>query len=249
VRIYVVGGIAVEDGSAVLRERALPGNQARLALAMLAVEHRRPLSRDELADELWPGELPPSWETALRAVVSKLRGSLDAAGLPRGLVESAFGCYRLRLDGAFLDLDAAVDALHSAESALARGEPAAAAADALVACLICRRPFLAGLYNPWTLSVRDRIRGLPVHARVVLADAHSCAGSHALAARAAATAVELDPYREPLHRRLISARARAGDRLGAARALAAYRERLRAELGVEVAAETVAALRGALDDG
>ena len=79
-RIYVLGPLTVESGTSVLHERDLPGNQARVALAMLAVEHRRPISRDEIADELWPDRLPSSWQTALRAIISKVRIGLTDAG-------------------------------------------------------------------------------------------------------------------------------------------------------------------------
>lgn len=119
----MVGSLTVEVGEAVVRERDLPGSQGRTVLAMLAVEHRRPLGRDELADELWPDRLPPSWETALRAVVSKVRTSLGAAGLEPDLIGNAFGCYQLRRPrDSWLDLEAAAGALHTAETELARGD-------------------------------------------------------------------------------------------------------------------------------
>src|SRR5262249_4617917 len=113
VRICVAGSLTVEDGEAVLRERDLPGNQGRPVLAMLAVEHRHPLSRDQLADELWREGLPRSWETALRAVVSKVRAAFERAGL-RPMIESAFGCYQLHVGNGTLDLELAADALHRA---------------------------------------------------------------------------------------------------------------------------------------
>jgi DNA-binding SARP family transcriptional activator len=245
VRICVVGGLTVEDGDAVLREGDLPGNQGRLVLAMLAVEHRHPLGRDQLADELWPEGLPRSWETALRAVVSKVRAAAARAGL-RPLIESAFGCYQLQLGDGTLDLDLAADALHRAEAQLAHGESGGAAADAILACIVCRRPFLQGLYNPWTLERRDRLRDLHVAARQVLAEAHAAVGDYALSARHAQRAIDVDPYREELHRLLIVSRARAGDRLGAARVFERYRALMRDELGVEPTRETVAAFDEAL---
>ena len=61
-RIYVVGSLTVAAFGAVLHERSLPGGQGRVMLGMLAVEHDRPLSREEIADELWPEGLPRSWE-------------------------------------------------------------------------------------------------------------------------------------------------------------------------------------------
>jgi SARP family transcriptional regulator, regulator of embCAB operon len=245
VRISVVGSVTIEDGDAVLRERDLPGNQGRLALAMLAVEHRHPVSRDRLADELWPDGPPRSWETALRAVISKVRTAAARVGV-RPLLENAFGCYQLHLGTGTLDLEVAAGALHRAEAQLACGESGPAAVNALLTCIVCRRAFLPGLYNPWTLEQRDRIRDLHVSARQLLAQAHAASGDYAGSARHAQRAVELDPYREELHQLLIVSRARAGDRVGAARVFDRYRELMRDELGVEPTRETVALFDEAL---
>jgi DNA-binding SARP family transcriptional activator len=241
----VVGSLTVDDGDAVLRERELPGNQGRLALAMLAVEHRHPVSRDQLADELWPEALPPSWETALRAVISKVRAAAARAGV-RPIIDNAFGCYQLHLGTGTLDLELAADALHRAEAQVARSESRPAAVNALLACIVCRRPFLRGLYNPWTLAQRDRVRDLHVAARQLLAQAFAATGDYAGSVRHAQHAVDLDPYREELHQLLIVSRARAGDRLGAARVFNRYRELMRDELGVEPTRETVAIFDEAL---
>jgi len=249
VRICVAGRLTIEHGTAVLCERDLPGNQARLALAMLAVEHRHPVSRDQIADELWPERLPRSWETALRAVISKVRTACGRAGLDPSLIENAFGCYQLHLGHGTLDVDVAADALHTAESQLTHGEPLAAAANALVTCIICRRPFLPGLYNSWTLRRRDQLRDLHVAARQMLAETHAAAGNYALSARHAEHALELDPYREALHQRLIVSRALAGDRAGAAHCFDRYRTLLRDELGVEPSPDTVALFDAALGQG
>src|SRR5260370_769320 len=75
-RIYVVGSLTVEAFGAVLHERSLPGGQGRVMLGMLAVEHDRPLSREQIADELSPEGLPRSWETASPAVWSNLEAAL-----------------------------------------------------------------------------------------------------------------------------------------------------------------------------
>jgi DNA-binding SARP family transcriptional activator len=247
-RIYVTGQLAIEAGGCVLRERDLPGGQGRIVLAMLAVEHRRPLTREELADELWPERLPRSWETALRAVVSKVRASFASAGIGTSdPIGNAFGCYRLRLPpAARLDLDEAVDALHAAETELRLGDAAAAGVNATVTSLICRRPFLPGVYGSWTLAQRERIRGLRLRAEECLADAWAENGEFARSARAAEQALALDPYREVLYRRLIHAHALAGDRAAAAHAYRRCREVLARELGIRPAPATEALFRAAV---
>ena len=245
-RFYVLGRLTIEDGDAVATERDLPGNQARVALAMLVVEHRHPLSRDQIADELWPERLPASWDTALRAVISKVRSRLSAAGIGDDLIRYAFGCYQLRLRGAWIDLDAAAYALHNAEADMARGNAVAAAANATVTCMVCSRPFLPGHYGPWTLRQRDQINDMHLRGRQCLAEARALLCDFERSAHAAEIALTLDPYREPIYERLIRSRALAGDRLGAASVFNRYRDVMRTELGLEPSPATVEAFVGAI---
>jgi hypothetical protein len=57
--------------------------------AYLAAEHRRTVSRDELADALWPGVLPDTWAAALRGAITEVRRFLEDAGLDRSDVLAA----------------------------------------------------------------------------------------------------------------------------------------------------------------
>src|SRR5436190_7152463 len=96
-RPHLTERVRVEVGDTLLDEASLPGQQGRLALAYLLVEHHRPVPRDELADLLWAGEPPASWEKGLAVVISKLRAVLTTAGLGDGVLTHAFGCYQLHL--------------------------------------------------------------------------------------------------------------------------------------------------------
>ena len=82
-RFYLTGRLTAELGDRRVDERQLPGRQGRRALVYLALERARPVPIDELADAVWGTATPSgSWETALSAIVSKLRASLrtlDAA--------------------------------------------------------------------------------------------------------------------------------------------------------------------------
>jgi DNA-binding SARP family transcriptional activator len=96
-RLYLTGRLTAELGDRGFDERTVPGRQGRRALVYLALERARPVPIDEVADAVW-GTATPSgaWETALSAIVSKLRASL------RGLdahctVTTAAGCYQLAL--------------------------------------------------------------------------------------------------------------------------------------------------------
>jgi len=80
-RIYLAGSICVARGDTLVPESRLPGRQGRLAFAILAAERDRALAREEIAELLWGGNPPRAWDTALRAIVSKLRTALGEAGL------------------------------------------------------------------------------------------------------------------------------------------------------------------------
>ena len=54
-------------------EDALPGRQGRLLFAYLVAHRRRPSIRSELAEALWPNQLPAAVDNALSALLTKLR--------------------------------------------------------------------------------------------------------------------------------------------------------------------------------
>src|ERR1051325_8620743 len=72
-RIYVIGRVEIETPGGLVGEQKFPGRQGRTLFAYLVCNRQRPVTREELANVLWPDELPAAWETALNALVSKLR--------------------------------------------------------------------------------------------------------------------------------------------------------------------------------
>lgn len=238
-RIYVTGGILVEHAGGLIGEEALGGRQGRLAFAMLAWDRHRAVPRDELASLLWAERPPASWETALAAVVSNLRGALaDVEGLA---IPSAFGCYQLQLGPtAWVDVEAARAALHEAEGALRSERMADVYAWTGVATAIARRPFLPGEDHPWVAARRRELVQLRVRALDGAVRFAVWNGEHEAAVAHAETLVALDPFREVSHRRLMEAHAAAGDRAGALRAYERLRYLLAEELGVDPSEETTA---------
>jgi SARP family transcriptional regulator, regulator of embCAB operon len=239
-RVYLTGPLCIEAGEHVLRESALPGPQGRHMLTMLAAEHARPLSRDELAEELWRGNPPVAWEGSLKALISKLRSSLAAAGLPATkLIANAFGAYQFRLPAlGWVDTDAAASGVHLAEAALAAGDPDMTAGNALVTRLITARPFLQGVDGAWANATRQRLRELRIRAIECMAESHLQRGHGSEAIRSAELVLELDDMRESSWRTLMRAHAAVGN-LG--KALGTYercRETLDRRLGAVPSAST-----------
>ena len=67
--------VGIENGSCYVDAARLAGNRGRLALAYLARQNERPVSRAEPAEILWGEAVTQRWERALSAIVSKLHGA------------------------------------------------------------------------------------------------------------------------------------------------------------------------------
>jgi len=231
-RIYLVGNIALERGDVLVPEGRLPGSQGRLAFALLASERSDALSTEHIADVLWDGVPPASWGTALRAIISKLRGVLVESGAA-ATIEHAFGCYQLRLPpDAWVDFEVAAAAAHDAEASLRDGDFLGAHGAALVANAIARRPFLEGADGDWVQRQRAQLRAIQVRALSCRAEIAIANGDHAGSARDAERIIALEPFREQAYVTLMRAHVAAGNN---AEALATY-ERLRAGLASELGA-------------
>lgn len=237
----MTGRVCIEADETLLHERHLMGRQGRLIFVYLASEHRRTISRDELAEELWPRTLPSSWERSLSAIISKLRTLLSSVGLPSTALASSFGSYQLHLPtGAWIDLEAAAEALDHAESALRNGKPRQAEGWAQVCYHICRRPFLTGEDGPWATQKRAELRDMLVRAHDCLSEISVFSGEPALAAKHAEQALTLEPFRETSYQRLMRAHAAAGNRAEALRVYERCRRLLAEELGVSPSSQTEA---------
>jgi DNA-binding SARP family transcriptional activator len=229
-RIQLCGRLVARlDGRRI--EHALPGRQGRLAFAYLVANRQRPVTRDELVDALW-ADAPA--RDALSPLLSKLRRVLPLDG--RGEV-------RLALDAdAWVDLEAATEALHRAQAAIARGDWTGAWGPARVAQHVASRGFLPGEDVPW---IEDRRRQLEdLHVRALELVAHACVeiggGELDTAERAARTLIERSPYRESGHRLLMETLEARGNTAEALLVYETLRRRLRDELGAAPSSSTQA---------
>jgi DNA-binding SARP family transcriptional activator len=243
-RLYLTAPLCVEWGGRVLSERDLPSRQARVLLTFLACERARPVSRDSLAELLWPGTPPPSWETSLKALISKLR-PFTADLAPRGssapVIHGQYGCYQLELPrDAWIDVEAARASLDEAEGALRRGCPQAAWGPCNVAVTVARRGFLPGEDAAWVEERRRDLERLLVRALDGYAEVALAISQPTLAVEAAHEALKLDPLREPSWRALMRGHEALGNRPEALSAFHRLKSQLREDLGVAPSAETEA---------
>jgi DNA-binding SARP family transcriptional activator len=227
-RIQLCGRLVARlDGRRI--EHALPGRQGRLAFVYLVANRQRPVTRDELVDALW-ADAPA--RDALSPILSKLRRVLPLDG--RGEV-------RLALDAdAWVDLEAATEALHRAQAAIARGDWTGAWGPARVAQHVASRGFLPGEDVPW---IEDRRRQLEeLHLRALELVAHACVeiggGELDTAERSGRTLIQRSPYHEGGHRLLMEALAARGNKAQALLVYDELRRRLREELGTAPSPQT-----------
>ncbi len=248
-KIYLAGGIAVEAaGEVLLDERPFRSRQEKLTFVYLVCQ-RGSVTRDQLADVLWPEEKPLAWKTGLSAILSRLKRLLSEAGLDQaGISLASSGQLQLVLPaGAWVDVEEAASALDHAEGALRLGRPADAFGPAIIASSIARRPFLAADSTAWAAQQRARLQRQLVRALECLAQVWLANADPALAVESAAEAASIDPCRESSARLLMLAHAASGNRAEAIRSYHRLRDMLSESLGIGPSAETEAVFLKILD--
>ncbi len=206
----------------------LPGRQGRLAFAYLALNRHRVVTRGTLIDALWPNDQPALVDTALSALLSKLRKTLGPEALD-GRAE-----VRLVLpDKPWVDVEAALEGIHRAEGAVGRGAWADAWGPARVALHIVRRGFLASESAPWIEAQRRVNEDIELRALECIAESSLELGPNELdsALRSGHDLVRAAPHRESGYRLLMRALAAEGNDAEALGVYERLRVRLREDLG------------------
>jgi SARP family transcriptional regulator, regulator of embCAB operon len=227
-RIQLCGRLVVQLGTRRI-EDALPGSGGRLLFAYLVLNRFRRVGREELLIAVYGEQVAPDHHPRLSVLLSKLRRVVG----PELLV----GRSEIELvlpPGAFVDVEAALEAAHRAESHIANGKWAEAWGPAGVAYHVANRPLLQGQDRPWLEDWRRRLDDVRLRVLECFAAARLGLGGSALpqADQCARRLIKLAPYRETGHRILIEALERRGN---VAEALLAYdrlRVLLRDDLGI-----------------
>jgi DNA-binding SARP family transcriptional activator len=227
VRIQVCGPLAVErDGQRL--DGLLPGRQGRLLFAYLVVNRHRQVPRDELAEALWREPDPAAVDARLNPLLSKLRRVFGPSSIEGRSI------LRLCMPEAWVDLEAATEAIHRAESSVAQEDWPRAWGPALTALFVAERDFLPGEDAPWIDEIRHQLTDLRLGALECYAAAGlGIGGTEAAAAvRAGRQLIRLAPLRESGYRYLMQALAAQGNLAEALNVYGQLSECLRDQLGV-----------------
>jgi pentatricopeptide repeat protein len=216
--VQLCGKLVLElDGERI--EGRLPGRQGRLLFAFLVVNRNRTLTRDELVEAIWP----EGQDGGLAPLLSKLRRVVPFDGQRISLPPETR-----------VDVEAAADAVHRAESALAQEAFHRAWGPSQVAMFVAARTFLPGEDAQWIEDTRRRLSDLHLRALEAYARAGLGIGSTELpaAVRTGRHLILAEPYRETGYRLLMYALAREGNPAEALRVYDQLRQRLHDDLGV-----------------
>ena len=218
-------------------ENGLPGRQGRVLFAYLVLNRDRGCPRAELIDLLWPEGPPAAADSALSALLSKLRRGLGE-GVLTGRSE-----LRLVLEAPVrVDVEEAAAATAAAEAAIEAGDSAGAAAHARAALAVDLQTFLPDVEGGWPAEQRRELDSLRLRALETLAEAGLRSGGRELGAaeQAARAAIAAAPFRESAHRLLMEVHEAAGNPAEALRAFEDLRQLLREELGTTPGAVAMA---------
>ena len=235
------GRVTAERDGHLLTDAALGGRQGRLLLAFLGTRRTLPVSKTQLIEAIWGLKTPPSVDTAMNALVSKLRAALRKLGVgrPHG-VASDGGTYQLVVPSAWIDIENARTAIDRAEGALRGDAVSEAWASANVAAAITQQPFLPDDKQPWVLQQRAQLQRVWRRALLVLSAVSVQNGEHELGIQHAADGLAAEPFDERACQSLMRAHAAAGNRAAALRVYANCRKTFREELGAEPSEQTAA---------
>jgi SARP family transcriptional regulator, regulator of embCAB operon len=227
VRIQICGPLAVECEGQRLDAR-LPGRQGRLLFTYLVVNRHRHVPRDQLAEALWREPDPAAVDARLNPLLSKLRRVFGADAV------DGRSTVRLCLRDVWVDLEAAADAIHRAESSVAQQDWPRAWSPALTALFVAERDFLPGEDAPWIDEIRHQLTELRLRALECYAAAGLGIGGTELtgAVRAGRQLIRLAPLRESGYRYLMQALAGEGNLAEALGVYGRLSECLRDQLGV-----------------
>ncbi len=237
-RIHLLGGVQLlRDGR---RLSAFPTQKSRSLFAFLVMHRERLHPRDVLVGNFWGDRPNTVARKCLRTDIWRVRGVVEDARAPDA------SC--LRIVGDELGFDPRCDHwLDVAEferciRAVGNrpGEELAAEQADLLSCAveIYRGDLLDGLYDPWCIYERERLRTMFLGALERLMRYRQARGEWDEAITLGQRLLGTDPLREHVHRDLMRCFLQQGNRAAALRQFSHCERLMRSELDVEPMEET-----------
>ncbi|MBD0330208.1 MAG: AfsR/SARP family transcriptional regulator [Thermoleophilia bacterium] len=220
-RFRILGPLEVEGVA------SLGGPKQRALLARLLLSRGRVVAKEQLVDDLWPGDPPETAAHALQVYVSALRRLLG-----RERLRAEHGGYRLDASPDEVDAERFERLVRSGARLLERGDAAAARSLLERALALWRGPALGGVGESFHAD-RARLDTERLAALEQRIEADLALGRHEPLVAELEALVAEHPLRESFRRQLMLALYRSGRQADALDVYRAARRTLRAELGLE----------------
>jgi DNA-binding SARP family transcriptional activator len=229
-QFLILGSMEVLDGD---RRLDLPAGRARALLAFLVLHVDEAVSSEQLIDELWGEDPPPTAGTVVQGLVSRLRRVLEPSrgkGEPAALLQTVGPGYRLAVDPDAVDANRFKRLLDEASGTTARMRSRTLGS----ALRLWRGQALADFtYEPFAQAAIRALEELRLGAIEDRIDADLALGRHGNLVAEIEELVAAHPFRERLHGQMMIALYRAGRQADALTAYQTAREALVEELGIE----------------
>jgi DNA-binding SARP family transcriptional activator/tetratricopeptide (TPR) repeat protein len=226
--IRVLGGFVVERAGRPVPRSAWGSRKARDLLKLLVVRNGRRVTREELADLLWPDEPYEVVTNRLSVALSVVRGILTPEGAPKDAAAIRTDGDTIRLDHEAVDVDL-LRFRRLAEEGL-RAARAGRAEEAVAGLAVAEEAYGGDLLEEdhdarWLVDRREEMRSLYVSVSRTLAGLVTETDPD-LALRLLLRVLDRDPYDEPAHLDSCRALLRAGRHGEARRRYQLYSRRM-----------------------
>jgi DNA-binding SARP family transcriptional activator len=231
-RIVTLGRFAIVREGEPLTVADWQSRKARDLLKILVSREGRTITRDAVAESLWPGQDASVVGARLSVALSTMRKVLDPEKrfAADHFVAADGRSITLRVEHLDLDLMSFLHAARDAEAAASRDDWAGAEPYLALAEQLYAGDFLPGdQFEDWSVDCRERARSAAVTVCRLQARAGACNPDRA--SRHLRRLLELDPYDEPAWLDLIGAEAQKRHHGEARRQYAAYARRM-TEIGI-----------------
>ncbi|MGG7465564.1 AfsR/SARP family transcriptional regulator [Plantibacter sp. YIM 135347] len=240
-RVALLGPVLVAGRDGISIEPT--GRLAQSLITALALAGGHGRSTGQLIEELWEDEPPSGARAALQTLVSRVRGALEP-----GLLASTSSGYALAIGAHETDLGVATALAEHAATALRTGDPRSAADEATTALQLWRGDPGAAVDSELGRHLANRAASLHRDLTRIVVQSRLDLGEGAAVVSELELLAGETPLDDAVHLMLFNAYAQSGRRTEAMQLFAAYRARLRDELGADPSGGLVAAHTALLRD-
>ena len=213
------------------------GRLVRVLIRLLVSRRGSFVSRDVLAEALWPERMPADPTGNLRVLVRRARAAL---GDPALIVTGPGGYSFAAETGCEVDTEIFLARVRAGQDHFAAGHAGAALRDFRSAVDLWSEPLAEDAYEDWAQEVRGSLGRAYLQTLETGAEAALAVRDPGQAVALAERAVGREPLRETAVVLLARGLAASGDQVGALRAIDSLRRRLVEEVGLPPSAEMLA---------